>query len=253
MFDIIHSYSLQLPELSLIFLCAVAIGMAKTGVGGFGMLSVPIMAGIFGAKPSTGIVLILLIFADFFGVWFYHRHADIKLILKLSPSTIFGILLGILIGDRISDAQFTALLVGILILGALVMGANLNNNLKVKPSFVLSFITGSVAGISTMIGNSAGPIMSIYFLAMGLEKNSFIGTGAWFFLLVNLFKLPFHIFIWETIDVKTFLFDLVLIPAIVIGAFAGVWIVKKIHEKPYRVIIIVSVVFAAIQMSLKSF
>ena len=253
MFDIIHSYSLQLPELSLIFLCAVAIGMAKTGVGGFGMLSVPIMAGIFGAKPSTGIVLILLIFADFFGVWFYHRHADIKLILKLSPSTIFGILLGILIGDRISDAQFTVLLAGILILGALVMGANLNNNLKVKPSFLLSFITGSVAGISTMIGNAAGPIMSIYFLAMGLEKNSFIGTGAWFFLFVNLFKLPFHIFIWETIDVKTFLFDLGLIPAIVLGAFAGVWIVKKIPEAPYRVIIIISVVFAALQMSLKSF
>ena len=253
MFDIIHSYSLKLPELSLIFLSAVAIGMAKTGLGGFGMLTVPIMAGIFGAKPSTGIVLILLIIADFFGVWFYHRHADIKLILKLSPSTIFGILLGILIGDRISDAQFTILLAGILILGALVMGANLNNNLKVKPSFLLSFITGSVAGISTMIGNSAGPIMSIYFLAMGLEKNSFIGTGAWFFLFVNLFKLPFHIFIWETIEVKTFLFDLVLIPAIVLGAFSGVWIVKKIPEKPYRVIIIISVVFAALQMTLKSF
>ena len=253
MFDIIHNYSLQLPELSLIFLSAVAIGMAKTGLGGFGMLTVPIMAGIFGAKPSTGIVLILLIFADFFGVWFYHKHADIKLILKLSPSTIFGILLGILIGDRISDAQFTVLLAGILILGALVMGANLNNNLKVKPSFLLSLITGSVAGISTMIGNSAGPIMSIYFLAMGIEKNSFIGTGAWFFLFVNLFKLPFHIFIWETIEVKTFLFDLVLIPAIVLGAFAGGWIVKKIPEKPYRVIIIISVVFAALQMSLKSF
>ena len=253
MFDIIHSYSLKLPELSLIFLSAVAIGMAKTGLGGFGMLTVPIMAGIFGAKPSTGIVLILLIIADFFGVWFYHRHADIKLILKLSPSTIFGILLGILIGDRISDAQFTILLSGILILGALVMGANLNNNLKVKPSFLLSFITGSVAGISTMIGNSAGPIMSIYFLAMGLEKNSFIGTGAWFFLFVNLFKLPFHIFIWETIEVKTLLFDLVFIPAIVLGALAGVWIVKKIPEKPYRVIIIISVVFAALQMSLKSF
>ena len=221
MFHIIHSYSLQLPELSLIFLSAVAIGMAKTGLSGFGMLTVAIMAGIFGAKPSTGIVLILLIFADFFGVWFYHRHADIKMILKLSPSTIFGILLGIVIGDRISDAQFTVLLAGILILGALVMGANLNNNLKVKPSFLLSFITGSVAGISTMIGNSAGPIMSIYFLAMGLKKNSFIGTGAWFFLFVNLFKLPFHIFIWETINVKTFLFDLALIPAIVLGAFAG--------------------------------
>ena len=103
-----------------------------------------------------------------------------------------------------------------------------------------------------MIGNSAGPIMSIYFLAMGLEKNRFIGTGAWFFLMVNLFKLPFHIFIWETIDKKTFLFDLALIPAIVLGAFMGGWIGKKIPDKPYRVIVIVSVVLAALQMSLNN-
>ena len=149
MFDIINIYSLQTTEMFLIFISSIAIGMAKTGLGGFGMLAVPIMAGIFGAKPSTGIVLILLIFADFFGVWFYHRHADIKMILKLSPSTIFGIFLGIFIGDRVSDTHFTILMAGILILGALLMAINIKDKLKVKSGLVLSFATGTFGGIST--------------------------------------------------------------------------------------------------------
>ncbi len=252
MSEIIQTYSLQTPELLLIFLSALGIGMAKTGLGGLGFLAVPIMAGIFGAKASTGIVLILLIFADFFGVWFYHRHADMKMILRLSPSTVLGILMGIVIGDRVSDAQFTLLLAAVLIVGAVAMGANLNQNMTIQSSPLLSLVTGTLAGLSTMIGNSAGPIMSIYFLAMGLDKNRFIGTGAWFFLLVNLFKLPFHIFVWRTIDAGTFYFDLMLIPAIVLGAFTGVWLVKKIPEKPYKVIIVISVLLGSLQMVLKN-
>lgn len=250
--EIIQTYSLQTPELLLIFFSALGIGMAKTGVAGLGFLAVPIMAGIFGARASTGIVLILLIFADFFGVWFYHRHADMKMILRLSPSTALGILMGIVIGDRVSDAQFTLLLAAVLIVGAVAMGANLNQNLKIKSSPLLSLVTGILAGFSTMIGNSAGPIMSIYFLAMGLDKNRFIGTGAWFFLLVNLFKLPFHIFVWKTIDAGTLYFDAMLIPAIVLGAFTGVWLVKKIPEKPYKIIVVISVIVAALQLTVKS-
>ena len=132
------------------------------------------------------------------------------------------------------------------------MGANINHSLKIKSSPMLSLITGTLAGFSTMIGNSAGPIMSIYFLSMGLDKNRFIGTGAWFFLLVNLFKLPFHILVWKTIDASTFYFNAMLIPAVVFGAFTGVWLVKKIPEKPYKVIIIISVILAALQLTLKN-
>ena len=42
-------------------LCAVGVGMAKTGLGGLGMVVVPVLANIFGSKSSTGILLLLLI------------------------------------------------------------------------------------------------------------------------------------------------------------------------------------------------
>ena len=218
-------------------LCAMGIGMAKTGLGGLGMVVVPVMANIFGAKSSTGILLILLILADFFGVRYYHMHADIRQLVKLIPSTIFGILTGVLIGDILSDVDFQFLLGAVIISGALIMVIKVD----IKENNLFSIAVGFLGGFITMIGNAAGPIMSIYFLSMGFDKNKFIGTAAWFFLFVNLFKVPMHVFIWKTIDLNILLFDLSLFPFILVGAVIGVWIVKKIPERPYKIFVIVSV------------
>ena len=99
-----------------------------------------------------------------------------------------------------------------------------------------------------MIGNAAGPVMSIYFLSRNLPKNSFIGTSAWFFLLVNVFKVPFHIGVWQTISMESFSFNLLLFPAIVLGVFVGFSIVKRIPEKAYRIFILVSIGLAALKL-----
>ena len=225
-------------------LCAIGIGMAKTGLGGLGMIVVPVMANIFGAKSSTGILLFLLIMADFFGVRYYHMHADMRQLVKLIPSTIIGIVTGVFVGDQISDEYFQLLLVIVIISGVLMTVIKV----EIKERKIFSIIVGFLGGFVTMIGNAAGPIMSIYFLSMGFNKNKFIGTAAWFFLFVNLFKVPFHIFIWNTIDLEIFLFDLSLFPLILIGAIIGVWIVKKIPEKPYKIFVIVSVVLSTFNL-----
>ena len=223
-------------------LCAIGIGMAKTGLGGLGMVVVPVLANIFGSKPSTGILLLLLIMADFFGVYYYHRHAELKKIIQLLPSALAGIFTGVYVGDKISDAQFQVSLGLIIIAGALMTMIKIN----VKQNKGLSIIIGFLSGFITMVGNAAGPIMSIYFLSMGFEKNKFIGTAAWFFLFVNVVKVPFHIIFWKTINFDTLLFDLTLFPMILIGAIIGVWIVEKIPEKPYKIFVISSVSLSTI-------
>lgn len=225
-------------------LCAMGIGMAKTGLGGLGMVVVPVMANIFGAKSSTGILLLMLIMADFFGVRYYHMHADIKRLIKLIPSTIIGILTGVFIGDILSDVYFQFLLGAVIISGALIMIIKVD----IKENKLFSVAVGFLGGFVTMIGNAAGPIMSIYFLSMGFDKNKFIGTAAWFFLFVNLFKVPMHVFIWKTIDLKILFFDLSLFPLILVGALTGVWIVKKIPERPYKALVIASVILSTFNL-----
>ena len=44
-----------------------------------------------------------------------------------------------------------------------------------------------------MTANAAGPVMTLYLSAAGIDKRRFVGTSAWFFLIVNLAKVPFSI------------------------------------------------------------
>ena len=236
-------------KLLQVFSCAVGVGMAKTGLGGLGLLVVPIMAGVFGAKTSTGFLLVILILADIFGVAYYHRHADIQKLIKLIPSTIVGILFGVLIGNHIEESQFRIVLVSVILIGvALTFYSSENvSSFDSKSKFIPNLI-GFLGGFSTMVGNAAGPVMTIYFLSLGFKKNKFIGTAAWFFLFVNLFKVPFHVFAWKTIDTSVLLFGLSLLPFIIFGAYIGFWIVQKIPEKPYRILLIASILLSTLKL-----
>jgi len=97
---------------------------------------------------------------------------------------------------------------------------------------------GIMAGFTTMVGNLAGAFSNIYFLAMRLPKNEFIGTAAWLFFLINSFKVPFHIWSWDTINSQSILKSLELVPFILIGLFSGVYLVKKINDASYRKLIL---------------
>ncbi|MCD7930273.1 MAG: TSUP family transporter [Tannerellaceae bacterium] len=94
-----------------------------------------------------------------------------------------------------------------------------------------------------MIGNAAGPVMAVYLLSMRLPKYSFVGTSAWFFLVVNYLKLPLQLFVWENITLQTLILNLFTIPIIIIGAVIGIWFVKKkVPQETYtRFIIIITI------------
>jgi uncharacterized membrane protein YfcA len=99
-----------------------------------------------------------------------------------------------------------------------------------------------------MVGNLAGTVMAVYLLSMRLPKNAFIGTTAWFFMATNWFKVPFHVFAWHTINFNTFLLDLATLPMIILGAYLGIIIVKKLSERTYRWFIIAMTLIAAFFM-----
>lgn len=247
---------LTLLQWSLAILCAIMIGMGKTGVGGIGTLVVPIMAFIFGGKPSAGLVLPMLVMADVFSVAYYHRSADWKIILKILPWAFAGIIVGLIVGNHISSHQFKQL-IGILVIISLVVmlwleyrkKRTLKANKEIlphKPWIAIPF--GIMGGFSTMIGNAAGPIMSVYLLSKNMPKKTFIGTAAWFFLIVNVFKMPLQIWGWHTITLKTLIFNLMLLPAIATGAFLGIIIVHRIPEKGYRWFIFVATIVSALAL-----
>jgi len=231
----------------LLVVCAMFVGMSKVGVPGIGMLVVPTLAIIFGGKASTGILLPMLMMADVFGVSYYHRHAEWKYLWKMFPFAFVGIGLALWVGEVVNDDWFKNI---IAILVFVCIGLMLWKDRKKGSNFFpdtwwFAASMGILGGFATMIGNVAGPIFAIYLLAMHLPKNSFIGTGAWFFMIINISKFPLHIFVWNTIDWSTLKFDVLLLPGIALGAFMGIWLVKKIPEKVYRTAVIIVTALSA--------
>lgn len=234
----------------VIIICAVLIGMGKTGLSGTGMIIVPVMAAVFGGKPSTGLVLPMLCIADLFAVLYYHRHANWKHILKLLPWTIVGLVAALFLGSNISDNTFK-LLIGVTILislAVMIWQDYFRKSNEVPSSTWFSALFGFGAGFSTMIGNAAGPLMAVYLLSARLPKNVYIGTGAWFFLIINYTKVPLQIIFWKNITLHTLTLNLIMVPAIAAGAFLGFKLVRIIPEKAYRIFILVSTAISALLM-----
>jgi uncharacterized protein len=245
----LFSFEFSTAHLAIFFLVATFIGMSKTGVHGAGMIAVPLLAIVFGGQLSSGVMLPLLCLADVLGVWYYHRHASWYHLKKLFPWAIVGTLVGTVVGKYIDDEMFK-MIMAIIIIGSVVIMLWLERARKEDvPDYPwFAALTGTAGGFTSMIGNLAGSVMAVYFLSMRLPKNAFIGTSAWFFMVINWFKIPFHVWGWRTINWNTFLLDLTALPFIAIGAYLGILIVKNLNEKAYRWFIIAMTLVAAFFM-----
>jgi len=239
-------------NLVLVFSGAFILGLAKAGLRGIDMLNVTLMALVFGGKASTGIVLPLLCVADIGAVLYYHRHAQWKHFWKLIPWMVAGILIGVYAGKNMNEVVFRKIMATIIILTVIIMVLMeiiKSENVPTHPLFAAS--TGIMAGFTTMLGNLAGAFSNLYFLAMRLPKNHFIGTSAWLFLVINLFKLPFQVFYWKNITTSSLQTDLLLIPALALGFFIGLKIVKRIKDDHYRKVVIALTLIGAVVIFLK--
>lgn len=245
----IFSYSLSFNQLAILLLVAMLVGMAKAGIAGAGMIAVPLLAIPFGGKESSGLLLPILIFADIFAVAYYHRHANWFHLKRLLPFAFIGVMIGTFLGEIVDDANFKVIMVSIIFGSLLIMfWREKNKSPRLPDSAAVSIGIGIVGGVATMIGNLAGPIMALYLLAMRLPKDEFIGTAAWFFLIINISKVPFHIFAWNTINLDTVLLDIMLIPAIAIGVFIGITVIKRINETLFRYLVILMTAITALAM-----
>lgn len=214
---------------------ALAIGLAKTGINGLGMLAVVIFANVLPAKQGSGFVLPMLVFADVIAVASYRQHTVWRHLWRLFPWTALGVVAGYLALGRIDDRQAKVLIGGI-VLG--LLGLHLVRRSRAKTEepehgWWFAPVIGVLAGFTTLVANAAGPLMAIYLLSMRLPKMEYMGTGAFYFLLMNLFKVPFMMNL-GLVDARSFAGNLKLLPAVVLGALAGRVILKRINQKLFE-------------------
>jgi len=194
----------------------------------------------------------MLITADIVAAKHYRKDVDWKGLFKLMPWVAVGLGCGVYVGDKISADWFRYLIAIAIFIGLIPLlkknRAYAEKEETYSGKLWVAALFGIAGGVFTMVGKGAGALMSIYFLSMNVPKNSFIGTRAWFFFIVNLSKVPLHIFFWKTINPQTLALDLFVIPAIIAGGIIGIRIVKMIGEKIYRYFVIALIIVAAVKL-----
>ncbi len=243
------SYDISAAGLLILLLAGFFIGVSKTGIPGIGMLAIAMTALVIPARLSTGLILPMLILGDFFAVAYYRRHACWNHLVKLFPYAAMGIILGYFALGRMDDQQLRPI-IGFIIL--LILGfneADILDRWNIPARWWFAAAIGLSAGFTTMIANAAGSIMIIYLLAMRLPKQQFIGTAAWYFFILNWFKVPFSAGL-GLINPNSLMLNLKVAPAIITGSFIGVYLMRVIPQKVFEAVIKFLTVVAAIKLVL---
>jgi uncharacterized membrane protein YfcA len=216
--------------------CALMIGVAKTGVPGIATVVIPLMVITVGdARLSAAWILPILMMADVYAVVYWRRHTAARRLFSLVPWVLVGMLAG---AAALSlPERSLRLIVAAIVL--IMLGFFLRRRWKPEAEVTSHAATyGIAAGFATTVASAAGPVMNLYLLSKRLSKEEFVATGAWFFFAVNLTKVPIYLS-YGLFSARSVMFDLILAPAVVVGALAGRWIVRRTPQRAFEVLVIV--------------
>ena len=238
------------------WLGALMVGVGKGGIPGMGNLTIALYALAFPPRESVGILLVVLLSADSVAITVYRRHVHWLSLGKLMPWSLAGIAVGYFALDKI-DNDGVRRLIGIILLGMTAVHffrrwqlarVGLENGQDRLPHS-LWFVApmGLIGGFATMTANGAGPVAALYLLAVGLPKMAFIGTSAWFFVILNLVKIPLQADL-EVITGETLQLSLAFAPVAAIGVIFSRLAIKYINQKFFENLVWFFIVVAGVAL-----
>jgi uncharacterized membrane protein YfcA len=239
-------------EWALAVLAATGIGVSKSGLPGVSLLHVVLFAQLFPGLRSTGVVLPMLIVGDVGAVLLFRRHAQWNHVFRTLPPALIGVGIGWACMRAWPGLNWNPVIGGIVAgLAVLQLVRNWRPDLLSDMPHARGFAwtMGLLAGITTMVANAAGPVMGLYLLAVALPKDAFVGTSAWFFLLINVLKVPFSAQL-GFIEPATLAFNALLIPVILSGLFLGRALVAKVPQKVFDSLILAFAILASLKLIL---
>ena len=232
----------------LLALAAVLVGFAKTAIGGGGSRAIAIIALGLPTREATAAILLLLIVGDVVAVWHYRRDADLTMLRRLVPAVLPGLALGALFLARVDDTTLRRS-IGVLLL--VLAGLQLAlvwrspDTARIGASRPAALGTGVAAGFATMTANAAGPVMTLYLVAQGVDKRRFLGTSALFFLVVNVCKVPFGLGL-GLFDGDTVRRTLLLSPLVLLGCWLGLHAARRLSQARFDQAVLAATVVSAL-------
>lgn len=232
-------FDASLTTLAIAAFGALCLGISKTGFPGLAIVNVMIVADLFGAKNSVGIILPMLVVCDLIVLPMFWKHATWKMVWPLVPVTFIAIIASTFLLDRFDDVTARRVIGAIILL---MLALQLVREFKkaflenLPDSVAFRRVSCALIGVSTMLANAAGPVYSIYALVHKMPKMQFLGVGARLFLIVNLFKVPL-LGQLDLINTRSLTLNLLLLPALVIGIFLGRKLIGLVPQRAFEILL----------------
>ncbi|MCX5415616.1 sulfite exporter TauE/SafE family protein [Streptomyces sp. NBC_00059] len=250
--------TITLWQLAALAAASTLVGFSKTAVSGANTISLAVFAAVLPARESTGVLLPILIAGDILAVLVYRRHAHWPTLLRLFPAVAAGVVAGTFFmmwaGDdavRTSIGAILLFMAGVTVwrrrAGSQPPPEEEGTDTSSRGGRIKARSYGVLGGFTTMVANAGGPVMSLYLLSAGFRKLGFLGTSAWFFLIVNTSKVPFSVGL-GLIDAQSLLLDAALVLFVVPGAWIGRACVGRINQKVFDRIVIGATVLGGLQL-----
>ncbi|MFJ4681937.1 sulfite exporter TauE/SafE family protein [Streptomyces sp. NPDC088789] len=247
-------------EFAALAFAALLVGFSKTAVSGANTVSLAVFAAVLPARASTGILLPVLIVGDLIAVLVYRRHAHWPTLWRLFPAVGAGVVVGTVFLVGADDAQVrTSIGVILLVMAGVTMWRRRQerqaerepapDGITTRAGRMKARSYGVLSGFTTMVANAGGPVMSMYLLSAGFRKLGFLGTSAFFFLIVNVSKVPFSAGL-GLIDGRSLLLDAALVVFVLPGALIGKWAVNRINQRLFERLVIAATVVGGAQLLL---
>jgi hypothetical protein len=240
-------------------LAALVTGLSKAALPGAGLLAVPLFAMVAEGRGIPGVALPVLLFGDAFAVTWYRQHTRWELLRPIAIWVALGFAGGtaFFIAAGSSTRTLDVVIAGGILLVVIVQVWRIVRARPPKPSTPTdAAVYGTAGGFTTFVSNAAGPIMNTYLVGLGLDKHEVVGTSAWFYFAVNLSKVPVYVLIGELttggrfFTVESLLFDLALLPAVVVGVYGGRHVFHRLPERLFVWIVLALSLAGALKLLL---
>jgi hypothetical protein len=238
---------------------ALVVGLSKTALPGAGLIATPILATVVQGRLLPGTTLPVLLVADLFAVSWYRQHVRWELLRGLAAFVAVGFALGAAFFVGVgSSTRVLDVAIGIILLVMVAAQALrlVRRSSAAPPSLAAAAGYGAAGGFTTFVSNTAGPVMNTYLVRLGLDKQEMLGTSAWFYFAVNVAKIPVYLALgcWSDggpfFTAESLRYDFALVPAVLVGVFAGRALVHRVPQRAFLVLVLVTSAAGAVKLLL---
>lgn len=227
-------------------LAAFLIGFNKAGVAGtLGPFVTVLLALSIPADDAIGLLLPILIVADWFTLAAHWRQWDTRIYLRLLAAALLGIAVGSLVIAAVDEVTLRRIIAVTMLGFALFYAKSRSIRLDPAKSRRYAFPAGATSGLISTLAHLGGPPIVIYLMTTNLNPRRFVATSAVLFATINLLKLPGYYLagLFDSQLIVSTLWTWVMIP---FGVLTGRTLVEKINRAQFEKVTIVLLTLGAV-------